>query len=180
MKRVMRCIVVLIIFSSVVMGGNTYKLGLKMQKVPNLYYENGLVMDYSSDNMMNSKLHLSAGFVSSRLGSAMGSNALKQEEYLLSAGLLFRQGKMLNPLLKLNTGLFMLDTEFEIFSDLPDRSMLLSLEFGLGIDLNGPFDVSTSVGYNLISGNGLEGPGTLYPIFLNLTANYTLTGGIFK
>lgn len=175
----MRYLVVFIMCSSIGLA-DTYKLGLKMQKVPNLYYENGLVLDYSSENLMNNKLHLSASFVSSRLGSAIGSNALKQEEYLLSASFVFRQDKLINPLLKLNTGLFILDTEFEIFSDLPDKSMLLSLELGLGYNVSGPFDVSTSVGYNLITGDGLEGPGTLYPVFLNFTANYTLTGGLLK
>ena len=180
MDRISRRLIVILLCSSTIMAGNSYKLGLRLQKTPNLYYENGLMLDFSSDKLMSSKLHLGVGFVSSRLGSAMGSNALKQEEYLLSAGFIFRQGKMLNPIFKLNTGVFMLDTEFEIFSDLPDKSMLLSAELGVGYDINGPFDIATTIGFNLITGDGLSGPGTLYPVFFNLTANYTLMGGFLK
>ncbi len=180
MNRLFRILLIVFGCSTLLFADNTIKLGLKMQKTPNLYYENGLALGYSSDRLMNNKLHLGASFVSSRLGSAMGSNALKQEEYLLSAGFVFRSGKLINPVIKLNTGLFVLDTEFEIFSELPNKSMMLSAEFGLGYDIDGPFDLTTTLGYNLITGDGLNGPGTLYPIFLNLMVNYTLMGGYLK
>jgi len=180
MNRLVLFSILVLVSATTLAGNNTLKLGLKMKKTPNLYYENGVAVDLSSDRFLNNKLHLGASFVSSRLGSALGSNALKQEEYLISAGFVFRNGKLINPILKINTGLFMLDTEFEIFSDLPDKSVLLSAELGLGYDIDGPFDLTTTVGYNLITGNGMSGPGTLYPVFLNLMVNYTLQGGYLK
>lgn len=174
MLRTFNAMLLILLCVSFIQAENSFQVGLKIHKVPNLYYENGLVLDYSPKGLLNDKLHLSLSVVSSRLGSALGSNALKQEEYLLSAGLLFRQDKLIQPLVRLNTGLFMLDTESSIFSELPNKSALLSLECGLGYHLMGPVDMSVSVGYNLIAGTGVKGPGTLYPVFLNLIAFYAL------
>ncbi len=114
-------------------------VGVRIQKTPNLYFENGLTFDYSSPDLWQSRIHLGAAYASSRLGSAMGSNALKQDNILISSALHFRQGKQVRPIVGLNLGYFKVDTEFEIFSVLPNSSMLLSLEQGADFVWQDPF-----------------------------------------
>jgi len=180
MNLLRHAIILFCLVSTAVSAGPVFQLGLKIQKVPNLYVENGLVFTYHSNSLLNNKLYLSVGFVSSRFGSALGSNALKQEEYQLSASYVFREARLISPYLRLNTGYFVVDTEVDIFSDLPNSSLLLSAELGFDYQLNGPMSLSAGTGFNLITGNGIKGPGTLYPVYLNLVINYRLTGGLFK
>lgn len=168
-----------LLLSTMLNAQGLMSIGVRIQKTPNLYYENGLALDYHSSELWKNRIHLGASYTSSRLGSALGSNALKQDNILLSTGLKFRQGKTIMPIVGFNLGYFMVDTEFEIFSMLPNSSLLLSTEFGVGIDIYESVSFQTTVGYNLITGDGVDGPGTLYPIFLNFTTLYEL-GGVEK
>ena len=154
----------------------TAAVGLRIQKTPNLYYENGISFDYHLADFMKGRVHFGATYTSSRLGSALGSNALNQDNILLSSSLVFRLDKKLMPLMGLNLGYFMVDMESDIFSMLPSTSLLLSLEFGIVFPVTDRVSVRPTLGYNLITGDGINGPGTLYPIFLNLTTFYHLKG----
>ncbi len=174
--RLRNLLVLILMICSVGQASQT-AVGVRIQKTPNLYFENGLTFDYSSSDLWQNRIHFGATYASSRLGSALGSNALKQDNILVSSALHFRQGKQVEPILGLNIGYFMLDTENEIFSALPSSSLLLSLEFGAGFNVLGPVSIQITVGYNLITGNGVDGPGTLYPIFLNFSTMYHLNGG---
>lgn len=167
----------ILLFTSFVLAQGNTSLGLRIQKTPNLYYENGISYDYSSPDLLSNRLHLGVSYASSRLGSAIGSNALKQDNLLLSVLIQFRNEKKVMPLIGLNLGYFMVDTEEEMFDVLPNTSLLLSIELGLGFRIMDSVFIRTSAGYNLFTGDGVDGPGTLYPIFLNFTTFYELKGG---
>jgi hypothetical protein len=104
----------------------------------------------------------------------MSSNAIKQDNYLISAAYQFRQQKQFQPFARLNTGYFHADYEEDIFDVLPNKAFLLSIDAGLSYEFRIPLTVSLSAGYNLNSGTGSSGPGTLYPVFYQMTIFYTV------
>jgi hypothetical protein len=55
------------------------KGGFRFQKAQKLYWENGFALDFASPKIADRRIHFGASYVTSRLGSAMGSNAIKQD-----------------------------------------------------------------------------------------------------
>jgi len=150
------------------------KGGIRIQKAQKLYWENGFSFDFASPKILDSRIHFGASYVTSRLGSAMGSNAIKQDNYIISAGYHFRHKKYFQPFTRLNTGYFHADYEEDIFDVLPNNAFLFSVDAGLSYEFRIPLTVSLSAGYNLISGTGTSGPGTLYPVFYQMSVFYTI------
>jgi hypothetical protein len=170
--------ILLLIFSGALQAQtkDTYELsaGLRFQKTEQLYWENGVGLDYTSDFLLNKRIHLKMSYASSRLGSAMIGNAIRQDNYLLGADWRFMHAKPLQIFVGLNTGLFHADMEESIFSVLPHNTMMFSTETGLCYHFKIPVDVTLSVGYNLINGDGVSKPGTLFPVFYQLSVFYRL------
>ncbi|MDZ7315283.1 MAG: hypothetical protein ONA69_03730 [candidate division KSB1 bacterium] len=152
-------------------------IGPRLQKSVGLYWENGIVVEYSNSKLWDGRLSFGAAILSSRLGSAFHSNAVKQEEYLLSAAAVFRQEHLIRPLVKMHLGWFHADYEVELFDALPNSSFLWSLTGGLQIRPHIPAVLELGLGYNLITGNGVSGPGTLYPLFYQITLSWVILGG---
>jgi hypothetical protein len=150
------------------------KVGVRTQKTQKLYWENGFTVDLTSPKILNNRLHFGLSYVTTRLGSAIGTNAIKQDNYLLNVGYFFRNQKKLQPFTRLNTGYFYADYESEIFDELQNAALLLSLDAGLSYELKAPITIDLSAGFNLNTGSGSQGPGTLYPIFYQLSVYYTL------
>jgi hypothetical protein len=149
-------------------------VGIRLQKTVGLYYENGLTLQYSGDRLLAQRLYLGVSYVSSRLGTALGSNAIRQDNLLLSASFFFKPRRLLRPFIRANVGYFAADLEEEIFDDLPSASPLLSPEAGLYLVTKTPLKVGVSFGYNLITGDGVKGPGTFYPLFLQTSITWNL------
>jgi hypothetical protein len=150
------------------------KGGIRIQKAQKLYWENGFSFDFASPKIADSRIHFGASYITTRFGSAMGSNAIKQDNYLISAGYHFRHQKHFQPFTRLNTGYFHADYEEDIFDVLPNNAFLFSVDAGLCYEFGVPLTVSLSAGYNLISGRGTSGPGTLYPVFYQMSIFYTI------
>jgi len=149
-------------------------VGIRIQKTSGLYWENGLDIEYSNKSLLNDKLFFGFSYVSSRLGTALSSNAIKQDNYILSARYYARKNKKLRPFSKFNLGYFNADYGSELFDVLDNTSVITSLEFGLSYTFIKKLKLSSSFGYNFITGNGMEGPGTLYPIYLQSTISWNL------
>jgi hypothetical protein len=79
-----------------------------------------------------------------------------------------------HPFVRVNTGWFRADYESEIFKNLPNTSPVLSTELGVWVPTKRRLTGGVSAGYNLITGNGMEGPGTLFPFFYQLSLTYSL------
>ena len=99
---------------------------------------------------------------------------LSKTTILFSAGYHFRHQKQLQPFTRLNTGYFHADYEEAIFDVLPNNAFLFSIDAGLYYEFNIPLTASLSAGYNLNSGNGTSGPGTLYPFYYQMSIFYTI------
>ncbi|MDF2157785.1 hypothetical protein [Algoriphagus sp. CAU 1675] len=149
-------------------------LGLRSQKAFGLYFENGIVAQFSSDSIAPKRLYLGIGFISSRLGSALGSNAIKQDNYQIWLAYYLKKDHQLRPFFSLGTGYFKADYESPDFKVLDQRSPLLSVTAGLEWASPYQVKVNLALGYNIISGNGEKGPGTLYPTFAQLNFFYPL------
>jgi hypothetical protein len=156
------------------LGAGELKGGVRIQKAQKLYWENGFSLDFASPKIADKRIHFGASYVTTRLGSAMGTNAIKQDNYLISAGYFFRHQKHFQLFTRLNTGYFHADYEDAIFDVLPNSAFLFSLDAGLSYEFMIPITVNLSAGYNLNSGNGSSGPGTLYPVFYQMSIFYTI------
>ena len=154
--------------------GHVLDIGVRLQKTVQLYNENGISIQYSNDALLSEKLYFGLSYVTSRLGSALGSNAIKQHNLLLSSSLFFRPEHKIRPLVRLNTGYFAANYEEEMFKTIPHRSMLLSMETGLCFDTSLPLKITGTLGYNLITGNGVDGPGTLLPLYFQTTISWDI------
>ncbi len=151
-------------------------LGPVFQQTIKLYLENGIGVDYCSPSVLNNRLHLKAAYVTSRLGSAIGSNAIKQGNFTVGADWRFRPERALQLFAGMNTGFFHAGYESDIFDDLPKTSFMLQGEAGLAYAFKkAPVNSSLSYGYNIITGNGIKGPGTLFPAFALLKVYYRLS-----
>ena len=151
-----------------------FSAGLRFQKTHNLYYENGITFDFNNQKLLNNSLHLGFSYATSRLGFAISSNALKQDNYLISFGYYFRHEKIISPIIQVNTGFFYADMEEPMFESIPHKSMLLSVEPGVYINFKFPIKAKATIGYNFITGDGVTGPGTLYPLFFELSIFYQM------
>jgi hypothetical protein len=148
--------------------------GVLLQKTQHLYWENGVGLDYTADFLLQKRIHFKAGYVSSRLGSAMIGKAIKQDNFVLGADWRFRSEEDLQILAGLNTGFFTSDFEADEFDVLPNNSMLFSVEAGIAYKFKFPVTATLSAGYNLINGNGIDVPGNIFPVFYRLSVFYNI------
>lgn len=152
----------------------TLKGGIRLQKAQKLYWENGFAFDYANSKWLDGRIHLGASYATSRLGSALGSNALKQDNFLLSTAYHFRPRQALQPFVRLNLGYFQADYESPLFDALPNSTFVTALDAGLSYRFHCPLTLECSAGYNLSAGTGTSGPGTLFPVYYQLSILYTL------
>ncbi len=151
------------------------KGGILIQKTQKLYWENGFALDFTSPKILDSRVHLGLSYATSRLGSALNSNAIKQDNFLFSMAYYFRHHKQFQPFTRVNLGYFLADYEDPIFDVLPNSAFMNSIDAGLSYCFNAPLTVNLSLGYNLNTGNGTTGPGTLFPVFYQMRIYYTLS-----
>lgn len=149
-------------------------IGLRFQKSINLYYENGITIQYSDERLLSQRLFIGLSYVSSRFGTAMGTNAIKQDNFFISGTYMFRPQRSLQPFVRLNTGYFAADYEDPVFDVLPQNSVLISPETGISYRFSFPLKIGVSFGYNLITGDGRDGPGTLYPLFVQSSITWNI------
>jgi hypothetical protein len=146
--------------------------GFLFQKTHYLYSENGLGFDISSNSILEKKIHLKFAYLSSRFGSAINSNAIKQDNITLGADWRFRSEHNLQILAGINTGFFIADYEDPTFEVLPNTALLLSVESGLVYNFDFPISTALTAGYNLRIGNGDNVPGSIFPFFYRLSVYY--------
>ncbi|MCE2743432.1 MAG: hypothetical protein LW701_07685 [Fluviicola sp.] len=148
--------------------------GIRCKKFTGFYWENGVTAEFNSEKIAHKKITFGLNIVSSKLGSAIHSNALTTLETELSAIYYFRFSKDFQPLVRLNAGMAHVNYGSPIFDDLQNNAPLLSLEVGLSYKLPANLRVAISGGYNVFTGNGSKGLGTVYPIFGQFSVFYKI------
>lgn len=154
--------------------GQQLDVGIRLQKAIGLYTENGLTVQYTHPKLASERLYVGFSYVTSRLGSALNSNAISQDNFLASVSYHFRPQRVVRPVLRANVGYFLADLGDPIFDQLPHTSLLASPEFGLCYCPRIPLKVYAGIGYNLLSGDGISGPGTLYPVFVQTSITWNI------
>lgn len=162
----------LALVSAPAFGQRQLDVGVRLQKAIGLYTENGLTVQYTPNGRVSQRLYFGLSYVTSRLGTALGSNAIRQDNFLLSVGYYFRPKWVVRPVAKLNVGYFAADYGEALFDDLPRTSPLVSPELGLCYCPRFPLKIGAGIGYNLLTGNGVSGPGTLYPVFVQTSVTW--------
>lgn len=157
----------IILFNCFLGSSQNIGVGIKLQKSIGLYWENGFSVEFCDSALLNEKLRLGISYASSNLGSAISSNAINQHQFLLSADYPWLRQKRIKPITKFNIGYFSCNYGEPIFDVLPNKSLLLSFEFGGEYIVSQNIYIRSAFGFNLISGNGVDTPGTIYPTFLN-------------
>ena len=149
-------------------------VGWRFQKTVNLYFESGVSLQYSHKNLSADKLYFGFAYLTSRLGTAANSNAIVQDQFLFSGSWYFRPKHTFRPLVRLNIGYFVASYKEEMFDILPNSSFLLSPEIGVSFETDLPLKFVINMGYNIITGDGINGPGTLYPLYFQATVSWNI------
>lgn len=160
--------IILIFVSSFVEGqsidtNHSISAGIRLKKYTGFYWVNGISGEFHSTKLLNNKLHLGLNIATSNLGTAFNSNALSTWETEISTIYFFRSSKKLNPIARFNLGFASVQID-DKYSSIPSRSFIASIETGVNYSINS-YSTRMFVGYNLLSGNGITGLGTIYPIY---------------
>lgn len=117
-----------------------------------MYWENGVTAQYSFAKFKPDQFFVGLDYVTSRLGTAYQSNAIKQDSYLLSGSWLFNKSKPYHIVTRLNLGCFYSDLEEDMFKEIPNTSFLISPELGFKYTLKkAPITLNLGVGFYIIT-----------------------------
>ncbi|TLU99555.1 hypothetical protein [Dyadobacter luticola] len=89
--------------------------------------ENGVTVQFASPGLLKNHLQVGANYPSTRLGSAIWGNAIKQDHIFLNGTYVFRPKKIVRPTVTVNAGWFRANYESAIFDDLPQSSSTVAL-----------------------------------------------------
>jgi hypothetical protein len=165
-----------VLFFGVGLKAQNLDVGIRIQKTHGMYWENGITAQYTIEKFKPDNFYIGLSYVSSRLGTAMSSNALKQDNYIFNTGWNF--GKEVKPLrfhARLNFGYFHAEQVSDIFKDVPNTAFLFSPEIGLKYTFSQlPLTLNLGSGYYLLTGEGADSPGTLQPLYYHLDVTYQI------
>ena len=172
MKKTLLLLICLTTFFS---QAQTFNAGIRVQKTQGMYWENGVTAQYSFKNFASERLYLGFDYVTSRLGTAMGTNAIKQDNFLLSGTWYFKEAKPFRFNVRLNVGYFISHYEEEIFDELPNTAFLLSPEIGITYAFKSiPLSLNLGSGYYLDFAKEGYSPGTLQPLYFHFDVHYQI------
>lgn len=154
----------------------TFNAGLRFQKTQEMYWENGIALQYSFNNLLHKQLFFGFDYVTSRLGSSLNSNALKQDNFIVSAAYNFgKKDLRLKFFLRLNTGLFIVDYESDIFKDVPNKSMLAGIEPSVCYHFKKlPIKLNLGANINFATTKNGYNPGTLQTLMYHFDVYYSI------
>ena len=150
------------------------ELGLRTKKYVVFYWVNGLSAEISTHKIASGSLHLGVNLASSSFGSAFRSNAIPTIETELAIIKYFRYTKSFQPITRLNLG-YSKAFYGEGFSNITSNSILCSIEAGFKYIIMKTVSVNIYGGYNILTGNGINGLGTIYPIYSGVSLNWLLS-----
>jgi hypothetical protein len=152
-------------------------VGLNFKKYGGFYWVNGVAAEFSSKKILKEKLSFGLSIQSSLLGSAIASNAISTFETELAAIKYFRRSKSLQPFIRLNSGFAVNDYGDAELNQLTRSGFLLAFETGLKYQMpmaEGRYSMGISGGYNIFTGDGITGLGTIYPVYARFLLLYRI------
>lgn len=150
------------------------EIGIRTKKQVGFYWVNGLTAEWSTPKIAMGSLHFGINITSSILGTAFRSNAIPTLETELSLIKYFRYRKSFQPITRLNLG-YSKAFYGEGFSNITSNSILCSIEAGFKYIIISTVSANIYGGYNILTGNGINGLGTIYPIYSGVSLNWLLS-----
>ena len=175
MKIISFCLITLLfITTSVAQENNSnIELGVRTKKYIGFYWVNGISAEWNSSKLCSGSLHLGLNIASSSLGSALIGNAIPTLETELSVIKYFRSSKALQPITRINFGFGRAFYGAE-FKELTSSGLLCSIETGLQYKIASHYSASLFGGINFLTGNGITGLSSIYPVYYGMCIKYTL------
>lgn len=147
-----------------------FNAGLSYKKFAGFYTMTGLCAEFSHKQIAKNKLYFGLNVTSSLLGSAFNNNGIPVLATELYARYPFRHEKKLQPFVMLNTGYAKANYGSDKYKNLTSSSFILSPEAGISYKLPYNIQLQGSLAYQLISGDGINGPGFIYPVCFQMRA----------
>ena len=170
-----KTIVVSLLLCNFIAQAQSLNVGVRIQKTNEMYWENGISAQYSFAKFKPDQFFIGFDYVTSRLGTAYNSNAIKQDNFIFSGSWLFNKSKSYHFVTRLNLGYFYSDLEEDIFDEIPNTAFLFSPEIGFTYNLPKlPISLNLGAGYYIITEKEGYSPGTLQPLYFHLDIYYTL------
>lgn len=151
-------------------------IGVRIQKTHKMYWENGFSIKYSFATFKPHNFELGVDYLTSRLGSAYNSNAIKQDNYLANATWKFGDStKVFKIYTRVNLGLLVADFEEPFFDELPNKAFLLSPEVGCVYSFTKlPMKLGVGLGYYIDVQKEGKTPGTFQPLYYHFNVSYPI------
>lgn len=132
----------------------------------------GLQVSYASEAIAGGRPRFSFSYSTTRLSTALGSNALTEDRFQLGAGWYFRRARRISPYLGLNVGYTRFNREDEeLFALLDNSAPILTLLAGAEVTVHPSLRANANVGYSHLQSS------TVYPLVAGLGLHYRLNLG---
>jgi len=150
--------------------GSTILIGTFVEK--NYSTQPGAQVSYSSAAIMGGRPRFSASYSTTRLATALGSNALSEDRLQLGASWYFRPERTLSPFAGANAGYTRFDREDpHLFEDLDNASPILSFLAGTELRLHRALRATGSIGYSALQSS------TVNPLVASVGVHFPFGGG---
>jgi hypothetical protein len=132
----------------------------------------GVQVSYSSERLLGGGPRFSAAYSTTRLATALGSNALVEDRFQAGAGWHFRRDRTVSPNLTASAGYARFGVDDDpVFALLDSGSPFVSLLIGTEVRLLPALRVGGNVGYSPLQSS------TVYPLVATLGLNYAIRAG---
>jgi hypothetical protein len=142
----------------------------------NFYNQFGLKAAFSDDRILKGRPRAALSYTTSRLQTMFGSNALKKDNFLFTAGWHFRPLRLIDPYISIDAGFTRFNREDDIiFAKLKNTGGLLALRLGIESDIfKGLVRPWADAGFSFISSS------TVFPLVFSLGLDFDIAKGIIK
>jgi hypothetical protein len=132
----------------------------------------GVQVGYSSEGILGGAPRFSAAYSTTRLATAMGSNALVEDRVHAGAGWHFRRDRLVSPHVTARAGYARYDVDDgEVFALLDNGAAFVSVVLGADARLLPSLRAGGSIGYAPLQSS------IVYPLVTTVSVNYALRGG---
>jgi hypothetical protein len=133
----------------------------------------GLQVSYGSPALLSGRPRFSLSYSTTRLATALGSNALVEDRLQTGAAWYFRPDRRVKPYTVMNLGFTRFDREDDgLFELLENTALIGSLSAGIEGRLHQALRASGSIGYSALHSS------TVYPFVATLGVHYDVKRGL--
>jgi hypothetical protein len=150
-----------------------FSAGLSFKKFAGFYSMGGVCAEVSGARMGKGQLFLGLNVTSSSLGSAFLNNGIPVIASEVYGRWAFLKQKRVQPFVMLNVGCAKAFPGSDKYNSITTSALLVSPEAGVACRISSHISAQGGLGYHLTSGNGLKGPGFIYPVCFQLRLLYS-------